>query len=206
MIVERLKEYKIISILRGIPAERVSEVAGALYEGGVRTIEITFNTEGAEQMIREVKARFGDRMIVGAGTVLDAETARTAILAGADFMLSPSLDEGMVRMCCRYGKVAVPGTFTPTEMVKAVECGAQIVKLFPASFAGPGYIRQVRGPLDHIDIMAVGGVSLDNYLDFLRAGACTVGIGSELVNVKTLGAADALCKITDTARRFTSQL
>ena len=135
-IVKTLLEARVTAIVRGIPAEALVKTADALLEGGVRCIEVTFDTPGAAEMIRTLKGKYAGRMLVGAGTVLDTETCRTAILAGADFILSPTLNTEVIRMCNRYGRAAVPGVMTPTEILTALEAGADIVKVFPAGALG----------------------------------------------------------------------
>jgi 2-dehydro-3-deoxyphosphogluconate aldolase/(4S)-4-hydroxy-2-oxoglutarate aldolase len=203
MILEDLKKAKIISIIRGIDREILPEVVQALYNGGIRAVEIAFNTPGAQGMLETAKEKFGGKMLIGAGTVLDAETARMAIAAGADFLLSPSLDEGMIKTCNRYDKVAVPGVFTPTEIVRAYEYGAKIVKIFPASVLGTQYIEQIKGPLGHVEMVAVGGITLENFRDYLAGGACCVGIGSALVSPKTTRGHD-MGLITQNALKYTA--
>jgi 2-dehydro-3-deoxyphosphogluconate aldolase/(4S)-4-hydroxy-2-oxoglutarate aldolase len=133
-------------------------------------------------MIERVKIEYGKLMTVGAGTVLDSETARAVILAGADFVLSPTLSTEMIEMCNRYSKLAVPGVLTPTEILTAWEAGAQLVKVFPARAFGPAYIKDIKGPLKQVEVMAVGGVSIENAREFMKNGALALGIGSELVN------------------------
>jgi len=140
------------------------------------------NTLGALRMIEAIKAAFGDRMIIGAGTVLDPESARDSIQAGADFILSPTLSTSVIELCNRYSKLAVPGVLTPTEILTAWEAGAQLVKVFPARVFGPEYINDIKGPLPQVEIMPVGGISLENAQDFMKNGAFALGIGSALVN------------------------
>ena len=183
-IVQKLLDAKVTAIVRGVKPEQMPSVAAALEKGGIQSIEITFNTPGAAEMIISLKEAYGDRFLVGAGTVLDTETCRTAILAGADFVLSPTLNTDVIRMCNRYGKAAVPGVMTPTEILTAIEYGADIVKVFPAGTLTPAYIKDVLGPIKQVNIMAVGGVSLDNASDFFKAGCKCLGIGSSLVNNK----------------------
>ena len=153
-------------------------------------------------MIRTLKGKYAGRMLVGAGTVLDTETCRTAILAGADFILSPTLNTEVIRMCNRYGRAAVPGVMTPTEILTALEAGADIVKVFPAGALGAAYIKDVKGPLKQACIMAVGGVSLENTADLFRAGASCVGVGSNLVS-KALIQSGSFDGITERAKAFT---
>ncbi|MDI3530020.1 MAG: 2-dehydro-3-deoxyphosphogluconate aldolase / (4S)-4-hydroxy-2-oxoglutarate aldolase [Thermoanaerobacter sp.] len=183
-VLNKIKELGICAIVRGTSADSLCRITDALIEGGVNAIEVTFNTPGAAGMIEELVKKYSDQMLIGAGTVLDAETARIAILSGASFILSPSLNLEMIRMCQRYSVLPVPGISTPTEAVVAWENGAKIVKVFPAGVFGPNYIKQLKGPLSQIDMMAVGAVSIDNFGDFIKAGACSAGIGGELVNKK----------------------
>ena len=200
-IVNTLLEARITAIVRGIAPEKLRRTADALCEGGVRTIEVTFDTPGAADMIRLLKKEYADRMLVGAGTVLDTETCRTAILAGADFVLAPTLNTEVIKMCNRYGRAAVPGVMTPTEILTALEAGADIVKVFPAGALGPGYVKDVMGPLKQATIMVVGGVSLENIADFFRAGAACAGIASNLVS-KSLVDADDYAAIAERAAAF----
>lgn len=181
-ILNCIAQTGIVSIIRGIDEAYIDNTVKALYNGGIRNVEITFDTPGAVRMIENVKNLFGEKMLVGAGTVLDAETARTAILSGADFILSPSLSAGVIEMCSRYGKLAVPGVLTPTEVITAWELGAQLVKIFPAGAFGPTYIKDIKAPLKQIEIMAVGGINISNAAEFIKSGAMSVGVGSELVN------------------------
>lgn len=197
----KLREAKVIAIVRGIPSNSLGQVADALVAGGVRAIEVTFDTPGAAEMIRVLKKEYADKMLVGAGTVLDTETCRTAILAGADFILSPTLNTQVITMCNRYSRVAVPGVMTPTEILTALEAGAEMVKVFPAGTLGAGYIKDVKGPLKQVSIMAVGGVNLENTADFIAAGADTVGIASALVSAQLIADGD-FATITKRAAAF----
>jgi 2-dehydro-3-deoxyphosphogluconate aldolase/(4S)-4-hydroxy-2-oxoglutarate aldolase len=183
-VLNGIKEQGVCAIVRGTSADSLFRISEALIEGGVKTIEVTFNTPGAAQMIEELVKKYGNEVLIGAGTVLDSETARTAILSGASFILSPTLNVEMIKTCSRYSVLAVPGIATPTEALTAWENGARIVKVFPAGVFGPNYIKQLKGPLPQIDMMAVGAVNLDNLGEFIKAGACSAGIGGELVNKK----------------------
>ena len=178
----------VVSIIRGLEEPIVDNTVQALYDGGIRAVEITFNTPGAAGIIERLKKEYSGKMIIGAGTVLDPETARIAILAGADYILSPSLNLKVIEVCNRYGKLAVPGVLTPTEVVNAIEAGAQIVKLFPARAFGPIYIKDLKGPLNQVEIMAVGGITIENAGEYIKNGAMSVGVGSELVNSKLITA------------------
>lgn len=200
-ILQEIQQAKIVSILRGIGKDKILPVVQALYDGGIKAVEITFNSPDAVSSLELVKKSFGDKMKVGAGTVLDPETARIAVLNGADYVLSPALNTEVIQMCSRYGKLAVPGVLTPTEILKAMEAGALLVKVFPARAFGPDYIKDVKAPLKQVEIMAVGGVSLNNLQEYLKSGALAVGIGSELVNAKMAEQEDFQA-ITNNARQF----
>jgi 2-dehydro-3-deoxyphosphogluconate aldolase/(4S)-4-hydroxy-2-oxoglutarate aldolase len=177
---EQILEHKIVAILRGCKPVNIVEISQALYEGGIRLLEITLNSPGALDAIQQVAARFGDRMVIGAGTVLTVEEVKAAVTAGARFVLSPSLDVDLIRFTRDLGVVSVPGAFTATEILTAYRAGANIVKVFPAS-VGPAYFRDIRGPLPQIPLMPTGGVSMDNIRDFQKAGAVAFGVGSALV-------------------------
>lgn len=183
-VLDKIKRLGICAIVRGTSADKLCRIADSLLEGGVRMIEVTFNTPGAAEMIQELVKKYSDEMIIGAGTVLDSDTARIAILSGASFILSPTFNLEMVKTCQRYSVLPVPGISTPTEAMTAWESGAQIVKVFPAGVFGPQYIKQLKGPLSQIEMMAVGAINTDNFGDFIKAGACSAGLGSDLVNNK----------------------
>jgi len=191
---EQILRYKIVAILRGCAPERAPDIGAALVEGGVRLLEITLNSPGAFDLIRRVSETMGDRLLVGAGTVLTPAEAEMAIDAGARFILSPSLDIETIGVTKELGAVSIPGAFTPTEILTAWRNGADIVKVFPAS-VGASYIRDIRGPLPQIRLMPTGGVNLGNIREFRAAGAVAYGIGSALVpsgQETTTGALDAL--------------
>ena len=196
-----IRETGIVAIVRGTGIESLLKIAEALSEGGVRVIEVTLNTPGAIEMIAQLEKEFGDEMLIGAGTVLDPETARSVILAGAKFVLGPTLNLDVSKLCKRYNTVYVPGVLTPTEIIKAWEAGAQIVKIFPAGALGSRYIKELRGPLPQVEMMPVGGVTVDNTAEFIKAGATALGIGGELVdrNAVEEGRFELL---TEKARRF----
>jgi 2-dehydro-3-deoxyphosphogluconate aldolase/(4S)-4-hydroxy-2-oxoglutarate aldolase len=177
---EQILRYKIVAILRGCEPERVPDIVAALADGGVRLLEITLNSPGALDLIRRVSQTMGDRLLVGAGTVLTPAEAEMAIDAGARFILSPSLDIETIQVTIELGAVSVPGAFTATEILTAWRNGADIVKVFPAS-VGASYLRDIRGPLPQIRLMPTGGVNLGNIREFRAAGAVAYGIGSALV-------------------------
>ncbi len=181
MIIEQLKETTIIPVLRKIPYEKSQEIIQALYNGGIRAIEVTMESDRAELIIQESLGAFGDKMLVGAGTVLTPEDCTRAIEAGAQFIVSPAFDEAVVACAVEHEVPVIPGVFTPSEMLQAHQAGASMVKLFPASVLGPAFIKDVKGPLSHIEIMATGGITKDTAKSYLTAGAVAVGAGSALL-------------------------
>ena len=185
-----IRERKLISIVRAKDSAQLLDVIEALAEGGIPLVEISMTTPDAAKVIRKAAARFGDRVIIGAGTVLSEPAAERVIDAGARFVLSPVLNRGVVGLCRRLGISVVPGCFTPTEMLDAVEAGADFVKVFPTSQVGPGYIKAVKAPLPHLELIAVGGVELSNAAEFIDAGCAAVGVGSSLVKAAFLESGD----------------
>jgi 2-dehydro-3-deoxyphosphogluconate aldolase/(4S)-4-hydroxy-2-oxoglutarate aldolase len=199
-ICQRLIAGGVVAIVRLDRGDDLDRVADALVAGGVTALEFTLTTPGALAALDAAAARHRDALLLGAGTVLDAETARAAILAGADFIVAPTTDLATIALCRRYGKASLPGCFTPTEMLRAHEAGADLVKLFPATTVGPRYIRDVLAPLPMLRIVPTGGIDPDNAAEFLRAGAVAVAMGSSLVDPRTVreGRFDV---ITERARR-----
>jgi len=171
----------IVAVVRAPESGRLVQVAEALCNGGVTCVEITMTTPNALEVIRAAVREIGERACIGVGTVLDPETARAAILAGAEFVVAPTLNEEVIRIAHRYSKPVVPGAFTPTEILRAWEAGADVVKVFPASVGGPAYFRALKGPLPHIKLSPTGGVNLNTAGEFIRAGAEFLGVGTELV-------------------------
>jgi 2-dehydro-3-deoxyphosphogluconate aldolase/(4S)-4-hydroxy-2-oxoglutarate aldolase len=198
-----IRETGVIAIMRADSSSSLISAAAALQAGGVRAIEVTMTTPGALDVIKEATARFGENVLFGAGSVLDPETARAVILAGADFVVAPTLNLDVIKLCNRYGIPVLPGCFTPTEALTAWEAGADMIKLFPAGFGGPGLVKAFLAPLAQLEIVAVGGVNLDTAVDFIRAGATAVGVGNSLVNQKVLDSGD-LAEITRRAAAFIS--
>jgi 2-dehydro-3-deoxyphosphogluconate aldolase / (4S)-4-hydroxy-2-oxoglutarate aldolase len=195
-------EVGIVPIVRCDSARQAIEAAKAIYRGGMRALEVTMTVPGALRALEKVADEFGDRIILGAGTVLDPETARICMLAGAEFIVTPSLNVRTIEMCRRYSKAILPGALTPTEIVTAWEAGADMVKVFPAgNLGGPSYIKALKGPLPQIHMVPTGGVSLDNAAAFLQAGASAIAVGSDLVSKKALDSGD-YDQITKLARRF----
>ncbi len=181
-VLKNIKDCGVVSIVRGTSAAALGNISSALQKGGLKAIEVTFNTPGAAKMIEELVDKYANGMIVGAGTVLDPETARVAILSGASFVLTPTLNLKVIEVCHRYGVLVVPGAMTPTEALTAWEAGVQLVKIFPAGSLGPNYLKDLRGPLPQIDMVPVGGVNLNNAAAFIKAGAAALGVGGELVD------------------------
>lgn len=177
-----LKEEKMIAIIRGVPEERVQSIAQALADGGIKFLEVTLNMEGAIHAICRLKETFADRLKIGAGTVLNVDMAKEALKAGAEYIVSPNLDDQLVKYGIEKNVDVWPGTMTPTEMYKAYQLGAKAVKVFPASTLGAKYIKEVKAPLNQIDMIATGGVHVNNIADFLKNGAIAVGIGGNLVD------------------------
>lgn len=204
-VLQQILDDKLVAILRGCDPDRVPDIAAALYDGGVRLLEITLNSPGALGAIRQVAATMGDRLLVGAGTVLTPEEAAAAIGAGARFILSPSLDIATIQQTRRLGAVSIPGAFTATEILSAYRNGADIVKVFPAS-VGVHYFRDLRGPLPQIPLMPTGGVNLDNIRDFQKAGAVAFGIGSALVPSGQETTKEALQQLTAKAAAYVQAL
>jgi 2-dehydro-3-deoxyphosphogluconate aldolase/(4S)-4-hydroxy-2-oxoglutarate aldolase len=178
---QRVCATGIVAILRADSGEQLVDVAQCLFSGGVDVMEVTFTVPGAVRVLERVADTLGDRVLLGAGTVLDPETARTAMLAGAEFIVAPNTNRDVIRLCRRYDKMVFPGALTPTEVVSAWETGADIVKVFPSDITGPQYLKALRGPLPHVKLMPAGGVTLDTAAAFLRAGACALGVGGALV-------------------------
>ncbi|MBS3787919.1 MAG: bifunctional 4-hydroxy-2-oxoglutarate aldolase/2-dehydro-3-deoxy-phosphogluconate aldolase [Candidatus Bipolaricaulota bacterium] len=182
---EYLLDSGVVGVVRTDSSERLVKVARALKKGGVSCIEIAMTTPDALSVIKEVSERI-DGVLVGAGTVLDAETARSAILAGAEYLVSPTTDMDMIKMCKRYDKVVAPGAFTPTEIMTAWQAGADFVKVFPASRLGPKFISDVKAPLPQISLMPTGGVSEENAQEFIEAGADVLCVGSALLDKEAM--------------------
>ena len=177
----RVLECGIVAVVRSHDSQQLVDVVRALVDGGVTVAEITMTVPNALEVMTQVRKALGDRVLLGAGTVLDPETARAVLLAGAEYIVSPTVNLDVIRLCQRYDKLVMPGAFSPTEILSAWEAGADIVKVFPAEVLGPAYFKALRGPLPQIRLMPTGGVDLKTASEFLKAGACCLGIGSQLV-------------------------
>jgi 2-dehydro-3-deoxyphosphogluconate aldolase/(4S)-4-hydroxy-2-oxoglutarate aldolase len=195
----------LIAIMRAASSDQLLQAADAIREGGVRAIEVTMTTPGALEVIAEARKRYGAEVLFGAGTVLDPETGRAAILAGAQFVVAPTLNLGLIELCRRYSIPVMPGAYTPTEALTAWQAGADIVKIFPADVGGPGYLKAIRAPLPQLKLCPVGGVDLDTAAEFIRSGAACLGVGSALINQKLLDSGD-FGELTRRAVRFREEV
>jgi 2-dehydro-3-deoxyphosphogluconate aldolase/(4S)-4-hydroxy-2-oxoglutarate aldolase len=198
---QQILDCGIVAVIRCPVNLQLVDVARALADGGVTVVEITMSVPNALDVLREVRHAVGNRILLGAGTVLDAEAARAVLLAGADYVVAPTLNLEVIRLCRRYDKLVMPGAFTPTEILTAWEAGADIVKVFPAEVAGPAFFKAMRGPLPHIRLMPTGGVDLNTAAAFLNAGACCLGIGGQLVEPKAVADGN-FERIRDLARQY----
>jgi 2-dehydro-3-deoxyphosphogluconate aldolase/(4S)-4-hydroxy-2-oxoglutarate aldolase len=200
-ILKRVLDGGIVAVVRAESGESLVKVVRALADGGVTAAEITFTVPDAVDVIRQVRREIGDAVVLGAGTVLDPETARIALLAGAEYIVAPTVNLDVIRLCRRYDKAVMPGAFTPTEVLTAWEAGADIVKIFPADVGGPAYLKALRGPLPQVRVMPTGGVDLNTAESFLKAGACCLGIGGSLVEARAVATGD-FARIGDLARQY----
>ena len=210
-VIETIQKEKIIAIVRGMDTQQTVEIAKALYAGGIKLIEVTFNQKCPEKFyettdaIKAIREEMGDKMLVGAGTVTSVELVEMAAEAGALYMISPDMDEDVIRRTRELGLVSIPGAYTATEAKKAYKAGADFVKLFPCVGDAPAYVKALCAPFNHIPFLAVGGVNADNVAEFIKAGAKGVGVGSCLANKKWAdeGRYDL---ITEEAKRFMKNL
>lgn len=202
---QRVLDTGIVSIIRAKSGEQLVNVAKALYEGGIDVIEVTFTVPGVLDIIAAVKKELGSKILLGAGTVLDTETARAAILAGAEFIVTPTVNPEVIKLCNRYSKVIMPGGFTPTEVLTAWDAGADIVKVFPAEIGGPALLKAIAGPLPQVRLLPTGGVTLETLPSFIKAGACAVGLGSALVEAKAVESGD-MARIRSLAEQYVALL
>ncbi len=200
-VIKRMRTTGIVPVLRGGSVEEGLALARAIAAGGIDVLEITMTTPGALEVIRTLR-REDPSLLVGAGTVLDAETARACMLEGAQFIVSPSTNLDTIAICRRYSCVVLPGALTPTEIMQAWEAGADIIKLFPANaMGGASYLRSIRAPLPHVEVIPTGGISLTNAKEFLQAGALALGVGTDLADAKAIREGNA-AKVTNTAREY----
>lgn len=202
---QQIEACGIVAIIRASSADELIEAAAAIHAGGVDVIEVTMTTPNALQVINDVSSTYGDKVLVGAGSVLDTETARAVMLSGADFVVSPVTKPDVIEICNRYGKVVIPGAFTPTEILMAWETGADYVKVFPSSGVGADYIKDVKAPLPQIPLVPTGGINAENASDFITAGATALGVGSALVNNQLIAAGE-FATLTERAERLVKEV
>ncbi|MFD2962695.1 MULTISPECIES: bifunctional 4-hydroxy-2-oxoglutarate aldolase/2-dehydro-3-deoxy-phosphogluconate aldolase [Olivibacter] len=199
-ILQHIKENQLVAIVRGADPKDILSIAEALYDGGIRLLEITMNSTEPLAAIEQVSNKLGDKLIIGAGTVLDSTMAKDAIHAGAHFILSPILDKRVIETTKSLNRVSIPGAYTATEIYQAYQMGADIIKVFPAT--SPSYLKDIAGPLPHIPLLPTGGITIDNIANFKKAGAVGFGIGSALVDTKQQVTGQYLLNLTHTARKF----
>jgi 2-dehydro-3-deoxyphosphogluconate aldolase/(4S)-4-hydroxy-2-oxoglutarate aldolase len=201
-IIEQIEALGLVPVVRASSADEAMQAIEAIKEGGVNVLEITMTVPGAIKVIEKVADKYGSDVLVGAGTVLDPETARACLLAGAQFIVSPALNLNTIALCQRYSAPIMPGVLTPTEVITAWSAGADFVKVFPAgSVGGASYIKNLKGPFPQIKMIPTGGVSLKTAADFIKAGAAALGVGTDLVDVKAIRAGQAHT-VTERARQF----
>ena len=204
-ILAKIKETGIVPVIRAKSADEALKLTEAIYDGGINIFEITMTVPGAIEVIKELTEKYKENndVVIGAGSVLDAPTAKTAIQAGAKFVVGPSFDKEMVSLCNRYQVPVIPGAVTPTEVVKAMEAGADVVKIFPATLFGPKIIKAIKGPIPHAPLLPTGGVNLKNVAEWVAAGSYAVGAGSAIVG-KVEG--DDYSKVTEASREFVKRI
>lgn len=208
-LIEMIEKEKIVVIVRGIPQEKMIHLAEAMYKGGIRFLEITFSADGSiadEETAKSIKLlaeHFADKMYIGAGTVLTVQQVEETKAAGGRFIISPDANPAVIRKTKELGMISMPGALSPTEIQLAHSCGADFVKLFPAADMGAGYVKAIKAPLSHIKLLAVGGINENNMTDYLQAGVCGFGIGSNIVS-KKLVEMDDYAAITALAKKYVS--
>ena len=201
-VLGRIRELGLMPVVRAQSAEEAIQAIDAIRAGGIDVLEVTMTVPEAVPLIAQVARRFGKDAVVGAGTVLDAETARACILAGAQFVVTPTLRVETIACCKRYGVPVFPGALTPTEVLTAWEAGADMVKVFPCSaLGGASYIKALKAPLPQVDLVPTGGVSLETAADFIKAGAAALGVGADLVDLKALREGNAVL-VAERARKL----
>jgi 2-dehydro-3-deoxyphosphogluconate aldolase / (4S)-4-hydroxy-2-oxoglutarate aldolase len=201
-ILDRIIARGIIPVVRAPSSDLATRAVEAIRAGGIDVVELTMTVPGAVSLIHELASRFGDEMVIGAGTVLDSETARACMIAGAAFVVSPILDPATIVCCRTHGVPVIPGALTPTEVVRAAQAGADMIKVFPCgALGGASYVRSLKAPLSHLRLVPTGGVSLQTVGDFIRAGASAVGVGADLVDIGQIRAGRSEA-VTENARRY----
>lgn len=201
-VIKRIRDIGVIPVVRATTADEAMRAIDAIREGGISILEITMTVPGAVDLIEQVSTRYGSDVLVGAGTVLDPETATACISAGAQFIVSPALNPDTIACCRRHDVAVMPGALTPTEVVQAWTAGADFVKVFPAgAVGGPSYLKSLKAPLPQIELIPTGGVSLKTAADFIKAGAAALGVGADLVDIKAIREGQSAL-ITERAKQF----
>lgn len=185
---QKMMNSRVVAVLRKIDVKKAIPLAQALVDGGINALEVTMDTENALAAISDIRSSLAEDVVVGAGTVLDPETGRAAMLAGAQFLVAPSLNVELIKLGNRYGRMVIPGCMTPSEIQQACEAGADVIKVFPASILGASFFKSVLGPLDHVTLMATGGISADNAQEYRQKGAALLGVGGNLINMAAIAA------------------
>lgn len=203
---EMIKKHKIVAVIRQADEHTIVPILEALSKGGVKVVEITAETPNVGKIIETAVKHVGEEVCIGAGTVLDPETAKIVLMAGAEFIVSPTLNTDTLTLTNRYGVLNIPGVFSPTEILTAYEHGTKMVKIFPANVFGPSYIKNILGPLPHVQAMVTGGITLENMNDYLDKGSVAVGIGSNLVNASILGTEKDYQQLTINAENYVTKL
>ncbi|WP_339183629.1 bifunctional 4-hydroxy-2-oxoglutarate aldolase/2-dehydro-3-deoxy-phosphogluconate aldolase [Oceanobacillus sp. FSL W7-1293] len=201
-IIEGIKHEKVVAVIRKSSKDNIVSILKALAKGGIHHVEITAETPKVNEIIAEAAANVDESIKIGAGTVLDSETARAVILAGAAFVVAPTLNKETLQICQRYGVEHIPGVFTPTEILTAYEHGARMVKVFPADAVGPEYIKNILGPLPQVTAMVTGGITKDNLKEYLLHGSAAVGLGSNLVDASKMKIEEDYQALTERAKEF----
>lgn len=202
--IQKIYDSGIIAIVRAEAIDDALKISEAIYRGGINVIEVAFTVPGAVQVIEELRKAYShEELLLGAGTVLDPETARIAMLAGAEYLVSPCLNSDVSKLCNRYQKIYIPGCMTIGEMVSAAELGSELIKLFPGSAYAPSFIKDVKGPLPQVQLVPTGGVSIDNVHKWIKYGAFAVGIGGQLTKGAKTGNYQ---EVTDTAKAFLNRI
>ena len=202
-VLNKIIDSGLVAIIRADVADDAARIAEACAKGGVAALEVTFTVPGAASIIETLSKEYKSEMVIGAGTVLDPETARIAILSGSQFVVSPALNPDTARLCNRYQIPHMPGTGTVKEVIDAMEAGAEIIKIFPSEGLGPGFVKAVRSPLPQAQLMPTGGVSLDNVADWIKAGCIAVGVSGHLTGYGTARDSNF---IVDTAKQFLTKI
>ncbi|MBS4206943.1 bifunctional 4-hydroxy-2-oxoglutarate aldolase/2-dehydro-3-deoxy-phosphogluconate aldolase [Bacillus sp. FJAT-50079] len=204
-VLEELKSSGLVAVVRESNIDNIVPICEALVAGGIKALEITAETPNVSAIIEKAAREVGNKILVGAGTVLDPETARSVISAGAVFVVSPTLNVETIKMVKRYGVISIPGALTPTEILTAYEHGADMVKVFPANVVGPSYVKSIHGPMPQIPLMLTGGINLDNLAEYVQNGAAGIGIGSNLVNPKKLNSEADYEALVQEAKRYVAK-